>query len=254
MFKIKLQGLDKTKPKMAAVWTNWLNDCKTETTACVAARAKGQAYDIKDSVYRRKTIKKNYFFDLDMGPPFYGKCAYCEATVVGKQHGDVEHFRPKARVTDERNKIIHLKNANGKTLLDNKGKPIPHPGYYWLAYDLHNLLPSCEICNQASDFGGKRNRFPVTTEHATVAAEVSDEKPLLINPASDDEADNPAKHFKIDIKTGVMSAKTKRGQMCIDVFDLNGRQSLLDDRRDVHRIVWSLIAEIKQKPQDVDQL
>ncbi len=254
MFKIKLQGLDKTKPKMAAVWTNWLNDCQNETTACVAANANGHTYDIKDSVYRRNTIKKHYFFDRDMGPPFYGKCAYCEATVVGKQHGDVEHFRPKARVTDEHDNIIHLKDANGTTLLDIKGKPIPHPGYYWLAYDLHNLLPSCQICNQASDFGGKRNRFPVTTEHATMAAEVSDEKPLLINPASGDDADNPAKHLKIDFKTGVMLPKTTRGKMCIDVFDLNERQSLLDDRRNVRRIVWSLLAEIDTKPQDVDQL
>ena len=57
---------------------------------------------------------------------FHGKCAYCEARyeIVGPV--DIEHFRPKGEV---------------------EGEPA-HRGYWWLAADWNNLLPSCIDCNR----------------------------------------------------------------------------------------------------------
>lgn len=52
------------------------------------------------------------------------KCAYCEST-ISKATLDVEHYRPKNRV------------AGSST-----------PGYWWLALEWSNLLPSCQECNR----------------------------------------------------------------------------------------------------------
>ncbi|TPN82575.1 endonuclease [Mesorhizobium sp. CU2] len=57
---------------------------------------------------------------------FHGKCAYCESFYGATQPVDVEHFRPKGEV----------ENADA------------HPGYWWLAMEWTNLLPSCIDCNR----------------------------------------------------------------------------------------------------------
>ncbi len=87
---------------------------------------------------------------------FCGKCAYCESKVVAQSHLEVEHFRPKKRVSD---------------------RPA-HPGYYWLAYEWTNLYLSCKLCNgryrdqptrEEPTYGeakGKYDQFPVEDESA----------------------------------------------------------------------------------------
>ena len=57
---------------------------------------------------------------------FHGKCAYCESDYAGTQPVDIEHYRPKGEV---------------------EGVP-DHPGYWWLAAEWENLLPSCIDCNR----------------------------------------------------------------------------------------------------------
>lgn len=57
---------------------------------------------------------------------FHGKCAYCEANYETVGPVDIEHFRPKGEV---------------------EGEPA-HRGYWWLAADWENLLPSCIDCNR----------------------------------------------------------------------------------------------------------
>ena len=39
---------------------------------------------------------------------------------------------------------------------------IEHPGYFWLAYNWKNLLPSCQNCNT---YGGKGVQFPALKGH-----------------------------------------------------------------------------------------
>lgn len=56
---------------------------------------------------------------------FHGKCAYCESRYDTTAPVDIEHFRPKGAV-----------------------EGIDHPGYWWLAAEWTNLLPSCIDCNR----------------------------------------------------------------------------------------------------------
>jgi len=63
---------------------------------------------------------------------YHNKCAYCERILKI----DIEHYRPKKKVSEDSN----------------------HDGYYWLCYEWTNLLPSCITCNRE---GAKHNKFPV---------------------------------------------------------------------------------------------
>jgi len=95
-----------------------------------------------------------------------GKCCFCERQRDANAEADVEHFRPKLKVTEN----------------------LSHPGYWWLAYEWSNLFFSCKKCN--SDY--KKNYFPLvdeTTRAATKKHDLSLERPMLINPDLEDPAD-----------------------------------------------------------------
>jgi len=178
----------------------------------------GQAPKIKD-LYKRM---RHVLFSA-----FHGKCAYCECLFILDQTGDVEHFRPKGEVLD--------RDAN-PVVVKSGGADIPHPGYYWLAYDWRNLLPSCSKCNRMTKTSegkwiGKGARFPVSGAFAGNPGDESQEQPLLIHPVLDD----PEKYLAFDTATGVIYAKDNndRGKACIEIFDLN-REKLPETRRDVY--------------------
>lgn len=121
---------------------------------------------------------------------FKGKCAYCESRYVAQQPGDVEHFRPKAKVAFK----------------DSSGKVNYKLGYYWLAADWSNLLPSCADCNRPRNHEikggvgkrvlGKANWFPVEPEsrRARKPASVAGEPCLLLDPCRND----PGEHLTFD--------------------------------------------------------
>jgi hypothetical protein len=202
-------------------WARWVKECGDAKKALLAAFAWGAPFEISD-LYRRKSIKKEVF--LAKEGPFRGRCAYCESNIAGFQHGEIEHFRPKKAVTNEKDVPVAVECPDGVTR--------EHPGYYWLAYDWSNLLASCITCNQPGEHGiGKRNRFPVRFAHyAATAAGLPEEQPLLINPADPGE-DDPERHLSVDTETGAMIELSDRGKMCIDIFGLNVRDQLVKDRR-----------------------
>lgn len=130
---------------------------------------------------------------------FARKCAYCESAYDIVQPVDIEHFRPKNAVEG----------------VDN------HRGYWWLAMDWENLLPSCIDCNRRRDqklparlgetllemthqrmliaAAGKRAIFPVedeakrwTCRDDQLADDGSEEGRLLLDPTRDDPADHLA--------------------------------------------------------------
>jgi hypothetical protein len=242
MRRIKLQPLNTTS------WNRWLRDCDREIQALIESVDRGEKPEFKEKLYGRTSIKKGYF--ASKAAPFYGKCAYCESYITDFQHGDIEHFRPKGGITDEKDNQVVLKDDRGNPTLNAMGEPKPHPGYYWLAYNWQNLLPSCAICNQPSSAGnkkiGKHNRFPVDGNHAQRPEDVESEQPLLINPASDREEDDPTKHLAVDISTGLMFPLSARGKMCIEIFGLNLRDQLVNERRRACREVIFLLAKLKQ--------
>src|SRR5207245_1184653 len=97
----------------------------------------------------------------------------------------VEHWRPKGGVI----------NDNGDEI---------EPGYYWLAAEWNNLLPSCADCNRERRqitlptgevvLSGKAEHFPLDDEsrRATSLAELRDEAPLLLDPSTDE----PKEHIE----------------------------------------------------------
>lgn len=206
-------------------WQDWRQECAVARRGLVELVAGGGKPRITD-LYKDQRMSRVY---KSRGAPFYGKCVYCECDILVNHPGDIEHWRPKNRVTDENGKSIQVMTPDGN--------PAPHPGYYWLAYEWQNLLFACEDCNRPSTTKtagkriGKWDQFPVKAFRAASEGDENMEEPLLINPVEED----PSDHLEID-ETGVMIAKTDRGQACINIFGLNVREALVNARREC---IWN---------------
>lgn len=214
--------IDFNEPKNI-VWKFWRIKCIIKNKSTIKDALKGKSIKITN------LYKKQNDVYLGLDGAFHGKCVYCETLIDASHPGDIDHFRPKKKVTDSNNVEIMI--------TDSSGKKNPHPGYYWLVYDWLNLLPSCEDCNRPSsrktiETIGKRNKFPVESFRATKPGEETDEIPLLIQPV----LENPAQHLDID-STGLLIGLTDKGDMTIEIFALNKRVSLVQGRRDSYRDV-----------------
>jgi uncharacterized protein (TIGR02646 family) len=135
---------------------------------------------------------------------FHGKCAYCESVYASTAPVDIEHYRPKGSVAEEKT----------------------HPGYWWLASDWENLLPSCIDCNrrrgqrtpkvfstllafdeESRKFNksrivktGKADSFPIQGTRATAEmTDFVDEQAFLLDPCRDD----PSKHIRFNVDSKV---------------------------------------------------
>jgi hypothetical protein len=139
-----------------------------------------------------------------------------------------------------------VKGSDGRPIrIVINGTEQDHPGYYWLAYDWDNLLPSCQLCNEPSSARsggraiGKRNFFPLRNAvHATRAGEEVQEDPLFINPRKTD----PADHLGLD-PSGVLFAKTDAGKTCLEYLGLNER-GLPNERRTSYKYAQNLALEL----------
>lgn len=209
-------------------WHDWRHRCEIATDANIEAVRSGEAPNINKALYSEKKVS----FYMDYDKAFRGKCAYCERD-VHNQYGDIDHFRPKGRVTNLDNKPITKEVA---------GSTINHPGYYWLAYDLDNLLLSCIRCNRPnSQYSiktiGKWDKFPVTSDHAWEPGEEHAESPLLINPLIED----PCDHIIFDT-TGILGWHTPKGKMTIDLLGLN-EYSLPDLRKERYQLAKAIFSK-----------
>lgn len=154
---------------------------------------------------------------------FNKKCAYCEFNYAAGGPEDVEHFRPK-----------------GGVVIDGK---LAQPGYYWLAAEWSNLLPSCIDCNRkrtkefadgAAGGSGKANLFPVADESRRWRSHrgKNREEPLLLNPCDDD----PEVHLEFLDKGLVRAAldgtgiPSKKGETSIEIYGLK-RHDLVEQRK-----------------------
>ncbi|HTG34186.1 MAG TPA: hypothetical protein VLB76_14755 [Thermoanaerobaculia bacterium] len=168
---------------------DWLERARVATEEALETKGR-KDYEFQEKIW---SDLKQYLFEV-----FNGKCAYCESYVHQVAPGDVEHYRPK------------------KTLNE---KGVDHPGYYWLAYEVTNLLPSCEPCNRKR----KRNRFPVNNGFwARCPGEVSLEQPLLLNPYND----NPREHLRFkpvseESALSTVRGHTLKGEKSVDIYNLN---------------------------------
>lgn len=168
---------------------------------------------------------------------FYDKCAYCETVYAASAPVDIEHYRPKGAVAED----------------------AAHGGYWWIAMDWDNLLPSCIDCNRkrgqvlvepssslavlaanvkpAVTQSGKKDSFPLAVTGVRAMgeeAELEDEQALLINPCCDDPATSlmysfdPAHPAGLVVPTGELDQQV-RGAVSIQIYGLN-RLKLVQDR------------------------
>jgi hypothetical protein len=151
---------------------------------------------------------------LFLEPLFFGKCAYCEGNYRAGYWPDVEHFRPKRGVTEDR-------------------KWVGHPGYFWLAYEWYNLLLVCARCNVAkgNEFKIEGARVGAPDEHRELwLKKLAIEKPLLLNPYFDD----PMDHIRFE---GLFCyGLTNRGRETVRVCELN-RIELVEARVNLVELV-----------------
>ena len=108
----------------------------------------------------REPAVKNALWNMQKG-----RCCYCESLREPKRESDIEHFRPKTEIAEERPS---------------------RPAYWWLAYEWSNLFLACKVCNE--EF--KRTHFPIRGTRATGPGDSLDaEDATLLNPSCDDVDD-----------------------------------------------------------------
>ncbi|MFN8192742.1 MAG: hypothetical protein U0R80_00495 [Nocardioidaceae bacterium] len=210
-----------------AKWDTWVATAEAERQALLSSPPDARA--IKGKLYKGGRD----FLLLAT----HKKCAYCETFLPpGERKGDVEHYRPKGRVRDRHGTIVTVMMA---------GVQVQHPGYFWLAYDYHNLLPVCGACNRrARDeregrVTGKGDFFPTLDDwYASDPHGVAQEKPALLNPWLPE--DDPEEHLVFDPATGFVAGLTPRGKETEHVLGLN-REGLVKERFDTCRNVENTI-------------
>jgi len=176
------------------------------------------------AVYKSDSVKKQ------LDELFHGKCAYCESFFASTAPVDVEHYRPKGAVSEDAS----------------------HPGYWWLAMDWDNLLPSCIDCNRKRKqvtprlsarlltlrddrqgfnqgsllLSGKKDSFPILGQRARSAAQdFAGEYPLLLDPCRD----NPDEHLRFHIdRANLIGLVLPRSHAGADLPPLAGAGAALD--------------------------
>lgn len=165
----------------------------------------------------------SYWLNRNVREPLWhlhhGKCCYCERKRGINRESDIEHYRPKSKVTGEDN----------------------HPGYWWLAYEWTNYLFSCKPCNQSH----KRNHFPLLPGSSRAPGpddNLSAERPVLLNPIDDD----PASCITFDwVSGGGLFVKAlgndddDRGSETIKILGLNDVH-LMEERSEVLGLLQEL--------------
>ena len=140
----------------------WLSDAKSH----FGALSKLTKHDDRKKYMSKHNIWTNFKPILIK---YYGeKCWYSECSLEGS-FGDVDHFRPKGKSTDDKKNII---------LSD---------GYWWLAYDYLNYRLSCEKSNRSYGDGGKNDMFPLKPGTVPATQGNKNDIPVLLDPCVDSD-------------------------------------------------------------------
>jgi uncharacterized protein (TIGR02646 family) len=174
------------------------------------------SHNFKKNVYRNTIL-------AELETLYFSKCAYCETNTSAGAPMQVEHYRPKKKVTED----------------------LTHPGYYWLTYEWSNLILCCSKCNRAKSsyfpIMGKRVVSPLLgvdglpTDEFRLANSLSlkGEQPLLLHP----EVDDVESQFLFNT-SGEIVALSPRANETIRICGLNRKElvfkrlSILNEIRD----------------------
>lgn len=207
----------------------WKTRAADERQRAVDTHNRGETPNFTSRVWSQLKL---HLFEL-----FAGKCAYCESRVLHVASGDVEHYRPKKPPEEDES----------------------HSGYYWLAYDVDNLLPSCEKCNRVR---GKRRHFPVAGQRArTPEDDLEAEQPLILNPY----VDPPKEHLAFPpgmitpegelVCVGTVKGITDQGKATVKVCNLDRADLIEERKREQEQFVNDiLLAASRLKPNKVVSL
>lgn len=202
----------------------WLKSAKKETDANVDAFKAAVKARRKSRSKTSAPLKPEFSFkaygadDLRdaLNETFGYKCAYCETNYGASQPVAVEHFRPKGMITE--------------------GKKTLQPGYFWLAADWDNLLPSCTDCNSAryhkdetgtEQLRGKGNHFPLAKKSRRGRRPGSEkrESPLLLH--TDEDPETHLEFVTEKDRRGIVrpaligGAPSERGKASIEFYALD---------------------------------
>lgn len=171
----------------------------------------------------------------------HGKCAYCEALVLATGVGDVEHFRPKAEISElgedpatwgrERPELANVEGRQTRKISDR--------AYWWLAYSWDNWLLACDRCNRP----WKGTLFPVAESPRRLPpAPDVEETPLVVDPFG---SENPRAHLRFDSLGQAESvAGSRRGFETIRTLGLD-RERLRDSRAEKASRIHALVRRLK---------
>ena len=222
--------------RIAAARPRWLAQAKVRARRAIVARHVNEADGTWGAI-------KAIFIELQ-----HHKCAYCEAPLAKPSAGahdamsvdyDVDHFRPKNRVTPWPTEEVKRR----RVALDYAARVRcgARGGYVRLAFDPTNFLVACKVCNS----GYKRDRFPIAGRSDTrlIGRTRLDakERPLLLFPLGSG-ADDPAKY--LSFVGPIIQPRPRRGharlraRTMIDFFELDTREDLVEARCHVLMLAW----------------
>jgi len=176
------------------------------------------------------------------------KCAYCERKLEAEAYGaieeDIEHFRPKNRVTAWK----PTKELVGEGVMLAKAPAKSEGGYFLLAHNALNYAVGCKPCNSTL----KADRFPVAYAHDLNGDDPrnlnSFEKPYLLFPVGD-WGDDPEAFFAFHGLSPQALSKTGfdrlRSLATIEFFSLDDgekRKNLFLERA---RIILSIYPQLE---------
>jgi len=186
-------------------------------------------------------IKKVYI--KLQGGGFAGKCAYCEKWLEADtiEH-DVEHFRPKARVSRWNVPAWFQQELTVAGVTVNQPASGHEPGYRLLAYHMFNYATACKQCNSVL----KKNLFPIKgarRSHATDPATLKPEGAFLIYPIGDldDDPEMLIEFDGISPQAQGTGFNRLRALATIELFRLDDwrtRKSLIQDRAESIEKLW----------------
>lgn len=201
-------------------------DTAERTALITLALAEKNKHDFKSKVYRDGTL-------TELEALYHHKCGYCETDTTAGAPMQVEHYRPKAKITKE----------------------TAHEGYYWVAYEWSNLFLSCAKCNNK-----KRNHFPILgTRVVTPLLNVSGlpddecrladsatfqrEQALLLHPEIDTVEDFFI--FKPDGKIEALN-DNPRALKTIEICDLNRNELIIKRLKVLNELFDAIQLELKE--------
>ncbi len=230
--------LESLQNQISAEAPNWLDSARTKTASFRKLKRYSEASsnwsDVK-SVYVRVQ---------------HGKCAYCERKLeegdVGKIEWDIEHFRPKSSVKSWPPKSHRLS-------FEFRLGPATGNGYYLLPYHPLNYPASCKVCNSPL----KSDYFPIAASRRRLAAsdprEIFSEKPFLVYPLGDYDADPESiltfQGF-ICVPVAASGHRRHRALVTIAFFGLNDRDTLLKQRAELLIGTWVMLERLENDPND----